>query len=132
MPVMLRLFVLVLLQTLPAFAQRQMEYLDRGFIAIRSDTNIFLSWRLLATDPEDVAFNVYKDDAKLNGAPLRNASSFQAPYFENSTYTVRPLSKDGEGAPQKALAFANGYLSIPLKLPSGYTANDASVGDLDG
>src|SRR4051812_1411787 len=60
------------------FAQRQMEYLGRGLVAYPSGgTNLFLSWRLLATDPEGMAFNVYRAPGeRLNAAPLKEATSF--------------------------------------------------------
>ena len=39
-------------------AQRQMERLDRGLVAINQGTGagVFLSWRLLGTEPQDRAF----------------------------------------------------------------------------
>ena len=41
---------------------RYMEKLDRGLVAVQqSDGKVFLSWRLLASDPEGVAFNVYRE-----------------------------------------------------------------------
>ena len=42
-----------------ARAQRQMEHLGRGMVAIpQGDGKVYLGWRLLGTDPEDIAFNV--------------------------------------------------------------------------
>ena len=35
-----------------AFAQRQMEYLNRGVVAVPDGGNIFVSWRLLVTDDD--------------------------------------------------------------------------------
>ncbi|HEY6123889.1 MAG TPA: hypothetical protein VIV63_04500, partial [Steroidobacteraceae bacterium] len=50
---------------LPAGAKeklRYMEKLDRGLVAVQqSDGKVFLSWRLLASDPDGVAFNVYRE-----------------------------------------------------------------------
>ena len=41
---------------------RYMERLDRGLVAVQqSDGKVFLSWRLLASDPDGVAFNVYRE-----------------------------------------------------------------------
>ena len=55
---------LLLLLTIPlglaVSAQRQMEYLGRGVIAVRDGKHIFVSWRLLATDPPDQAFDLYR------------------------------------------------------------------------
>lgn len=42
-------------------ALRHMEHLDRGVVAIHQpDGRVVVSWRLLATDPEGVAFNLYR------------------------------------------------------------------------
>jgi rhamnogalacturonan endolyase len=50
---------LLLSLTLPALAQRPMEYLTRGLVAVhQGDGKVFLSWRLLGTDPDDIAFNL--------------------------------------------------------------------------
>jgi len=43
-------------------AQRQMEKLDRGLVAVNpgEDIGVFLSWRLFGTEPLDLRFNVYR------------------------------------------------------------------------
>ena len=44
-----------------AFAQRQMERLGRGVVAVnQGDGKVFVSWRLLGDDPEATAFNLYR------------------------------------------------------------------------
>jgi hypothetical protein len=38
-----------------------MEHLGRGLVVVRaSETSVYLGWRLLGTDPADIAFNVYR------------------------------------------------------------------------
>jgi rhamnogalacturonan endolyase len=38
-----------------------MENLGRGVVAVRSTTTeVFVSWRVLGTDPPDTAFNLYR------------------------------------------------------------------------
>ena len=56
------LIVVVALSPLPlVHAQRQMEILGRGVVAIHQpDGRVFVSWRLLGTDPENIAFNLYQ------------------------------------------------------------------------
>ena len=39
---------------------RQMERLGRGVVAINCGDHVFVSWRLLGTEPQDTAFNVYR------------------------------------------------------------------------
>lgn len=129
-----------------ALAQRQMEPLGRGLVALRQEgAAVYLSWRLLGTDPDEVAFNVYRrmgseEPVKLNPEPLREATNFLdrgASTSEPLSYFVRPVLASGETAPSApfvlpANAPARGYLSIPLQTLPGHTPNDASVGDLDG
>ncbi len=135
-----------LLLAVSSRAQRQMENLGRGVVAIhQGGGKVFVSWRLLGTEPDELAFNVYRasgDGAavKLNKEPLKDATCFTdegAKLEQPSSYFVRAVLKGKEqdaSAPFKltANAPAQPYLSIPLKLPPGYTANDSSVGDLDG
>jgi rhamnogalacturonan endolyase len=119
----------ILLQPLRALAQRQMEPLDRGLVAVRTATNTFLSWRLLASDPENISFNVYGGDRKLTSTPV---TSFSDTNGSATSYSIRGVIDGRESRPAKALVLTNDYLSIPLHLPPGYIANDGSVGDLDG
>src|SRR5689334_14502078 len=124
MRVLFSLFVLVQIQC--GFAAPQLERLNRGFVAIQTPTNTFLSWRLLASDPTNLASNIFADGRKLNSAPLVNATCFVVTNANTGNFELR---SDGQSA--RPLSFTN-YLSIPLRLPAGYTPNDGSVGDLDG
>ncbi|ESQ73819.1 rhamnogalacturonan lyase [Asticcacaulis sp. AC402] len=116
---------------------RQMEKLDRGAIAVKGEAGVLVSWRMLATDTKGLKFDIWRDGKKIksvsgvsnwldpDGAP---GSSYQIKAANHKTATFKP--------------WENGWLDIPLDLPAGgttpdgqtygYTANDASVGDLDG
>ena len=125
---------------------RQMEALGRGLVALHlGEGRVFLSWRLLGTDPEETAFNLYRASGagapiKLNATPITQATCFQdtnAPIANSNVYWVCPLVAGVEGKRSAPFVLppnppARTYLSIPLKTPNGYTPNDASVGDLDG
>lgn len=129
-----------------AIAPRQMELLGRGVVAVnQGDGKVFVSWRMLGTDPEPIAFNLYRAEnggkpVRLNDKPIADATSFvdaKADLTNTNSYFVRPVLKGKEQAASKpfslpANASARQYLSIPLQTPTGYTPNDASVGDLDG
>ena len=62
---------------------RWMEKLDRGVVAVhQSDGKVFVSWRLLASDPQNVAFNVYRETAAAASGPAdtgKFASRVDAP-----------------------------------------------------
>jgi rhamnogalacturonan endolyase len=129
--------------TAPASAQ-QAEALDRGVVSVCSGTGNLVSWRLLGTDPGDVAFNVYRDGTRLNASPITSSTNYlDSGAAADSSYTVRAVVGGVEqGDSPTALQFANGFLDVPLEVPPGgttpsgesysYSANDASVGDLDG
>jgi hypothetical protein len=52
-PKIIALFALILMSQNSLFAQRKMEKLDRGVVAIRtSPTAVYIGWRLLGNDTE--------------------------------------------------------------------------------
>lgn len=119
----------------------QMENLCRGLVAVRSGSGNFLSWRLMGYEDPETGFNVYRDGTKVNTDPITDSTNYLdtgAP--ATATYTVRAVvagteqgdsssSRSGEGA---TTTLAQNYLTINLTTPTGYTAGDASPGDLDG
>ncbi|WP_076606493.1 rhamnogalacturonan lyase family protein [Rufibacter radiotolerans] len=123
---------------------KQMEFLNRGVVAVRSSSaKVYVGWRLLGTEPAAIAFNVYRDGVKLNATPITSSTNFEDNTTTNGTYTVRPVLNGKEGAASEPVAvWAKNQLAIPLQIPPGgttpdgvaytYTANDCSVGDVDG
>ncbi len=129
-----------------AIEMRQMERLGRGVIAVhQGEGKVFVGWRMLGTDPDNIAFNLYRsaDDGKpvrLNDKPITKTTSFvddKADLTKSNSYFVRQIINGREREASAAFKLsANApvrqYLSIALQTPAGYTPNDASVGDLDG
>lgn len=120
---------------------KRMEALDRGFVAVDSPEGMFLSWRFLGTDEEDIAFNIYKNGVLLNEKPVAAVTSFLDKSYteaekETVSYTLVPVRDGGEAEEEtsEALVFGGEYLSVPVKQyeAGDYDINDASVGDLDG
>lgn len=111
---------------------------------MHTDTGNLISWRWLATDPDDVAFNVYRAGTKVNTSPITGSTNYFHGGAPNSAdYTVRAVVGGVEqGDSVHAIQFRTGYKDVPLSPPAGsttpdgvaytYEANDASVGDLDG
>ncbi|WP_430786257.1 RICIN domain-containing protein [Actinoplanes sp. G11-F43] len=128
----------------PAGAGRQMEDLDRGLISVRSGSGNLVSWRLLGTEPYSTGFNVYRGGTRINATPIVNSTNYlDAGAAAGSAYTVNAVVNGVEQpASPVSLTFGNGYLDVPLSIPAGgttpdgvaytYSANDASVGDVDG
>jgi len=123
-------------------AQKQMEYLDRGLIAVpNDDEGVFVSWRYLGTDPENITFDLYRtteneNPEKLNKRPITGGTNFadtEANLDKENLYFVKVLLDGKElETSKKAKVWEQNYLSIPMQTPDGYSPNDASVGDLDG
>ncbi|GGN86124.1 rhamnogalacturonan lyase [Actinoplanes lobatus] len=126
---------------------RTTEDLDRGLIALRTSGGNFLSWRLLTSDPAGVAFNVYRGSVKVNAAPIAAGTNYtDAGAPAGASYTVRPVVDGAEAvtlaAEEPSVGLLAAYQDVPIQIPGGgttpdgvaytYSANDASVGDLDG
>ncbi|WP_432971818.1 cellulose binding domain-containing protein [Dactylosporangium sp. CA-233914] len=113
---------------------RQMEDLDRGLISVRSGSGNLVSWRLLGTEAFDTSFNVYRAGTRV--ATVTNSTNYlDSGAAADASYTVRAVVGGVEQAASPAsLRFTGGgYLDVPISPPgSTYSANDASVGDLDG
>lgn len=130
--------------TNPPAGARQVENLDRGVISVQSGSGNLVSWRLLGTEAQNTGFNVYRGGTRLNSTPITNSTNyFDSGAAANASYTVRAVVNGVEQpASAPSLNFSNGYLDVPLQIPPGgttpsgeaytYSANDASVGDLDG
>ena len=130
------IFFCLFFSDLPLSAQRKMEKLDRGVVAVRnSSSNYFVSWRYLATDPEDIQFNLY---AKKTGGSFTklNTSPLTVPNFQTSTSAVTngtqlyvtTVINGTEGAPSQIFTINatgfNSYRSAFLDI----TYNPASDG----
>ncbi|MBW8687489.1 rhamnogalacturonan lyase family protein [Chitinophaga rhizophila] len=124
-------------------AQRRMENLGRGVVAVRSGQQIFVSWRLLGRDPAGIGFNIYRTAGggtaiKLNAAVLTAGTNFTdntASLSNSNTYYVRPVINGSEQAASAAFtlpANAPDQPCVVVPLRSGNYVHFAWVGDLDG
>lgn len=129
--------------TQAALPARQMENLDRGVVAVKVSTGVFISWRMLGSEPTNVTYNIYRGTTKLNSTPLSNTNYTDTAGTTSSTYSISAVINGVEQAKSTAVTvWSNNFLSIPLQVPSGgttptgeaytYEVNDTSVGDLDG
>ncbi len=138
------IFVLLALAAggLPA-QERVRERLDRGLVALpRGGGKVYLGWRLLASDPADAAFNVYRSASggamqRINPEPIRGTTDFvddSAPVQGPCTYVVRAVTRTGEGAPSRAAAVQPGASRdyVGFKLEEGVRFQKVGLGDLDG
>lgn len=125
-----------------AATARQVEALNRGLTAVKVNNGVFLSWRLLGTDDYSIAFNVYRDGEKVAG-PIANSTNYiDKGGNTNSIYYVRTVVNGVEQTQSDlAIVWESNYLDVPINKPGDttlngetvtYTANDATVADVDG
>ncbi|MBC7616677.1 MAG: rhamnogalacturonan lyase [Pedobacter sp.] len=140
------LFAFFMAMCATLFAQRQMEKLNRGMIAMRQGTDsVYVGWRLLGTEPDDISFNLYrktgtKEAIKLNKLPITKSTNYidtQVDFAFSQAYFTKAILQGIEQAASKLFVLpanvaSKQYLEIDLKTISGYTPNDMSIGDLDG
>jgi len=124
--------------------EQVVEHLSRGLIGkATEDGKVYLSWRLLASDPEDVGFDVYRVDeqgveAKLTQTPITATADF---VDHNPTggrklkYWVQPAAK---GQVFERSHFVEVDLDqkeqhyISIKFQGDYMPSKIAVADLDG
>ena len=137
------------------------ERLDRGVVAFRTaDGTVAVSWRILRSDKKGEAFDIFRNGEKLNQQPLTTGGSFfvdSQPCAGDATYEVRGGGMAGQYTLRSDAP--TGYLPVKIQRPDGgkvpviqqqpapgrrggfrwrdtgeytYSANDASVGDVDG
>lgn len=132
----------------------RLERLNRGVVAIQVSGGIYVGWRLFGyeydpTTNANISFNVYRD-ATMVANVTNSTNVLDSAGTASSKYTVRPVVGGAEGPPSEtATVWAQNYLRIPLMIPPGgttpgapkcetaneaytYSANDGSVGDVDG
>ena len=137
--------ILSVLHAQPRYDRTQLnlEHLNRGVVAFRDGAQVIVSWRTLSADAIGQPFDVFRNGQKLNTAPLTKGGSFfidSQPLTVDATYEVRGGSCDGSFTLKADTP--NGYLPLKLQKPAAgttpdgetftYSANDASVADVDG
>ena len=58
-------------------AQRVMDRLDRGLVAVKTTGGVYCSWRIQADEYYDVKYNLYRDGTKVNSEPLSVSNFIQ-------------------------------------------------------
>ena len=132
--------------------KRVMEKLDRGTVAVKTNGGVYLSWRLLGTESlTNQAFDIYRDSEKIYTTGEHDATCYtDSKGTADNKYTVVPKGEAIDKTEAVDVWTTNTtykgrsvtYKDIAFKVPDGgktptdeeytYTANDMSVGDLDG
>ena len=126
----------------PSTGHYQLEDLDRGVVAVPVTGGVYVGWRMLGYEYDKTAANVsydlYRDGSKV--ANVTDSTNYlDKSGTAASSYAVSAVIKGNAcGMSAASKPWAQEYLSIPLTPPADgphggtYSANDASVGDLDG
>ena len=130
----------------------RLERLNRGVVAVAVSGGVYVGWRMFgfeydSANPSNVSYNVYRSGTMV-GSVTNSTNYLDSGGTASSTYTVRAVIGGIDGADsESATVWAQQYLRIPLMVPPGgttpsscptaseaytYSANDASIGDLDG
>ncbi|MEP7763404.1 rhamnogalacturonan lyase [Sanguibacter sp. 25GB23B1] len=134
----------------------QLEHLDRGLVAASTSEGTFLSWRLLGTEvtgsgatgmtgPDFVVFR----DGKAIATVTDSTNYLDTAGSATSVYQVAPAKGRAQNAnaykktiSAKVSPWGDAFTDVPLTKPADgvtpagetytYSANDMSVGDVDG
>ncbi len=149
-----KLILLLLLGAMSTtlMAQRHTDKLDRGLVAVPTNSGNFVSWRRLTNEYYDVTYNLYRGSVKV-ASDLTKTSYRDKGGNSSSTYQIEPVlsGKPGEKCDAVSLwksyyyKYAydtyNGYIDIALSpvydrdgnvVTEHYEPNDAEMADLDG
>lgn len=128
---------------LPSAAQRAMDKLDRGLVAIKTTGGVYCSWRITGEEYYDVKYNIYRDGVKLNAEPLNVSNYTDNSGTTGNQYTVTAVVQGKEQSPCQAVKpLEHDYLVVPkakrtsndgtTDITNNFQPNDATVADVDG
>ena len=127
---------LIITATLSVHAQRSMDKLDRGLVAMNTSSGVFCSWRIYGEEYYDVTYNIYRDGTKLNSEPLSVSNYTDAGGSTSSSYQVETVVRGvAQGKSKAVTPWAQNYLELTMdhgSLTSTYIPNDACCADVDG
>ncbi len=130
---------------------KQVEFLNRGVTAAYTGNGMLVSWRSLATDPENTTFKLYQNGnfvADIGADDATNyliAGATPSDSFTIDTYVNGRMTEFAQPAMilgTKNSGQSGAYFDIAMNKPAdqtmpdgttcSYTPNDCSVGDVDG
>ncbi|WP_256527005.1 rhamnogalacturonan lyase [Gilvimarinus sp. DA14] len=118
---------------------RQLEQLGRGLIAVPADEGVLVSWRKLQGDSDQLSLSLYRGGELIAEQAVSQSTNFLD--RQGGAGTEYELRANGLVL-ASVTAWETPYLNLPIDQPKdrttpdgerySYTANDASVGDLNG
>ncbi len=139
--------VLAILFAIPmaAVAQRYVDVIDRGLVAVPATSGNLVSWRVFGEEYYDTTYNLYINGA-LAAEGLEASDYLDTTGGASTTYAVAPVIRGVEGdkcdaVTRWAALDSTGGVTIPVQNMTGrdgsdvnshYTLNDVTLGDLTG
>lgn len=131
---------------------KRVEKLDRGVASAHAKNGNLVSWRLLATDNEQTTFKLWKNGKDMLGefttddpTNFFDEGGTASDWYTIDTYVGDECTEFAQASfnfPNTNGGQSGAYFDIKLKKPAdltmpdgstcSYTANDCSVGDVDG
>lgn len=126
----------------PLPRQFDSDTMGRQLVAVRVSGGVYMSWRLKGSDPEDVRFDVYRDNSKIG--TVQTSTNFTDNLGDvTCKYKVVAYRANGTVLDETPLVspWADIYMSFHIDRPEAvvmdgatvdYHPNDCSTGDVDG
>ncbi len=120
---------------------RNMENLDRGVVAVKTDDGVFVSWRRLGTEPAETQFSLYRNKELVTEGAITNFVDPDGNLGDKYTVVANGQMSDSVDV------LEDQYIEIPLQDPpessalimdrngvyyGSYAPGDGTYGDLDG
>ena len=124
------------LTVVSAHAQRVIDELDRGVVAVKTTNGVFVSWRIQSDEYYDVTYNLYRDGSLV--AEGLNVSNYtDAAGTTASSYTIEAVKRGvKQSMSAAATTWSKNFLEITPKHDKSITStlvpNDACCADVDG
>lgn len=144
------MYILLLCGSIYAFSQPYTaEKLSKGLVGIPTEKGMYFSWRMTLDDAPGLQFDIYRSTnggtaIKLNKEPISQTADFLdegTDFKVTNRWILKADNREVATWTHSAEEELHPYLSIPIRKPEdgeiagehfSYTANDCSIGDLDG
>ena len=107
-----------------AHAQRVIDKLDRGVVAVKTTKGVFISWRIQSDEYYEVVYNLYRNGAVI-AENLTTSNYTDVAGVTTNSYTIEAV-KHGIKLPQSAAVtpWSNSYLEIIPKHDKSITSKE--------
>lgn len=142
--------ILLIISLKNANAQRKTDQLDRGVVAVKIQSGVFVSWRIQADEYYNVTYNLYRNgvliaqnlnisnyvDLNGNTSNIYTVAAVKNGVISQQSIAVSPWQNQYFEFPVANIQARSGVTvwkqNDPSSAMANYTINDISLGDVDG